>query len=277
MPISVKSAGVETSLGTGTTKTQLTGGSITVPAWARKILAVRVTVYPLTPKANICYNAKFMLESEDITGLTPFIALAPPVGGGDATEISTVVPPLEEYIVNCPVSGGENLDCYMQMLTGDGTANVYGGMDLIFGSAGALLPPHRDPLRGMQRHAKVGTWTACAAAAEKAGTAYTVIGAKRIVEVLGIANSFTATASKPLAGRFRLESAGFHTTPISWQASPVGSFISTSGADADRAAFLSRVKDLDIGVDSHINIQDYFDSGVAGLATDYFVTGVVWI
>lgn len=260
-----------TSLGTSTVKTQLTGADVKVPAWAGVLLSVRATVYPLTPKTQISYNAKFFLESDDIGGLGPFIALAPPGSANIATNTGSDVPPIAEYIVNCPVNGGENLKLWGQMLLADGTAAVYMGMDIKFGTRGARLP--YDTLPGVQRHAQVGTWTAAAAAATATGTAYTITGGKRIIEAIGLVNSITTTASKPSAGEFLLTSSGLSANPLSWTAQPVGAFI---GSGKPNLAGLSRTGPIDVGIAPVTVLQDSL-TNVVGLATDYWITGVIYV
>ncbi len=266
---------VVTSLGTGETKTQLAGADVSVPSWAKMLLAVKVTMFPLTPKANLGYYGKFYLESEDVPNLTPYIGLAPPVGGIDATTGNTFVPPKAEYIVNCPVTGGEGLKLYGEMFLGDATAASYMGMDLIFGSKGAKLPAYRDPLGGIQRHCKLGTWTA-AVDGKATGTAYSVLGAKRIVEVLGLVGTLAAADSKPAAGEFELLSSGFRVNPVSWNVQPVGAVLGAT--DSSHVACISRMKDLDIPIAPITNIVDTYNqaAGVA-ITTDKWVTGVVYI
>lgn len=265
-----------TSLGTGTTKTQLTGADVAVPEWAKKLLAIKVSLCPLTPKANIAYQAKFFLDSEDVAGLKPFIALAPPVSAGDNVDISLFVPPKAEYVVNCPVNGGEKLKIYGQMLTGDGTAAVYMGMDLIFGSAGALLPIYRDPLKGRQRHAKVGTQTVSVTAGVATGTDYEITGASRIVELLGMVTVYTVASSKPTVGKFGLTSSGFALDPVGWTCQPCSSALVTAEADSN-VACLSRIRDVDIPLKApHVIISDSYEE-VVGQNTDKWITGVVYI
>lgn len=271
MGVAVKAVAA-TSLGTSTTKTQLTGGSIDVPAWARRLLSVTVSLYPLTPKTQISYNAKFFLESDDFA-VNPFIALAPPGSANINTNTASILGPNEEYVVNCPVKGGEDLNIWGQMLLADGTAAVYMGAHLKFGTSGAKLPAFVDPLPGIQRHAKVGTWTACVASGKATGTAYTITGGKRIVEVGGIVNSITTTASKPSAGEFEFTSSALGLRPLSWINEPVGAFI---GTGKPAIAQLTRVKDLDIPIASPCILTDTFNN-VVGLATDYWISQVVYI
>lgn len=271
MPISSKAVAA-TSLGTSTTKTQMTGAGVDVPSWARIFLSAEVTLFPLTPKTQISYNAKFFLESDDIPGLIPYIALAPPCAANIATN-TNCLPSIEEYVVNCPVKGGEKINMWGQMLLADGTAAVYMAANFKFGTAGAKLPLNIDPLGGVQRHARVGTWTAAVAAGKATGTAYTIVGGKRIVEVMSIVNSITTTASKPSAGEFELTSSGFGINPLSWTAMPVGAFI---GAGKPDLLGLRRVKGLDVPIASPSIVTDTLNN-VVGLATDYWITGVVYI
>ncbi|MCK5609285.1 hypothetical protein KAR91_45855 [Candidatus Pacearchaeota archaeon] len=270
MPIAVKAV-TTTSLGTGTTKTLLTGAVVKVPSWSRKLLSVRVTVYPETPKTQISYNAKFSLESDDVPNLVPFIMLAPPAAANISTNTDSIIPVIAEYIVNAPTVGGENLKLYGQMLLADATTAVYMGMDLKFGTAGAVLP--YDPLPGVQRHAMVGTWTAAVAAGTATGTVYTVVGGKRIIEAVGMVNSITTTASKPSAGEFLLVSSGLKLNPLSWTAQPVGAFI---GTGKPNVMGLSRTGPVDYPIDSVTDLTDSF-TDIIGLATDYWITGVIYI
>jgi len=273
LPISVKAV-ASTSLGTGTTKTKLTGASVKVPSWAKKLLAIAVTPpQPTTPKTQISYNAKFYIESEDLPAVMPFVALCPPLSSNIATNTNPDATPKELYNINCPCKGGENLDIYGEMLTGDGTTLVELGAELYF-SDGESFPQYLDPLPNVQRHCKVGTWTAAAAAAKATGTLYQLVNAKAIVEVMSIVNTFTTTVSKPSAGEFELTSSDFlGISPLSWQAEIVAAFI---GTGKPSLAKLTRIQCLNVPVRTPCNIVDTFTDWL-GLATDYWITGAMYI
>jgi len=253
-----------TAVGTGTTKTQLGGADLTLPAWARSIVAIEVSAIQFTPTADESLITAVSLESDDFN-VAPFEVLAPPLTAGDVTNIGQVSSRKEVYAVNAAVNGGDALRVFGKALVGN-TVAPYMAVSVIISS---------EPPAFTQRHAKIGTLTATGTTAntDVAGTAYTFTAGHRLIEVVGVMASGAVVISKPFAGYMRFESSEFAApTPLKLLLEPVHGVI---GTGASSLAGVSRAK-VDIQVRSPTTIQDYLNLALVSSTAGNFVSGVIF-
>ena len=251
-----------TAIGTGTTKTLL--DTITLPAWVRSIVAIKVSTALITPTVDESVITAAYLESDDFN-IAPFEVLAAPMTAGDATNIGTSASKIETYALNAAVNGGDQLRVYGKALVGNTVAPEM-AVALIVSS---------EPPAFTQRHSKLGTLTATGTTADTdvAGTAFTFTAGHRIIELLGVLATGAVVASKSFAGYFRFESSEFGApTPLKLMFEPVQGVI---GTGAVSLAGVSRAS-VDVPVRSPTTIQDYLNLALVSSTAGNFVTGIVF-
>jgi hypothetical protein len=255
-----------TSIGTSTAKTQLNGGSnVTMPAWARNLVAIVPYQCKITETAAETLHAKVILESDDVA-IVPFEVALPPVQGMLGAVPTTSASSPEKFVVNCPLKGGEEIGVYGQALVTN-TVAPYVGCTLVV-SDGYKAGD------GRQIFGKVGTLTATGtAAAEVSGTAFSIHGSERIVEVTGSVGGTTVAASKPFMGYVRLQSNDFKVAvPLKYSVVPVTPMLGTTSGSG-LTPFLARYK-VNIPTNTTCTIQDYFNLEVAVTTAGYFLVNV---
>lgn len=254
-----------TSLGTGTTKTQLNGGSaVTMPSWAKELVAVVPYMTLVTMTASQALIAKLELESTDCH-IQPFECAPTPQQGGLGTthDVHAATPDIFE--VHCPLQGGEEINVYGTALISN-TVAPYMGASLVVSSVRT----------GRQIFRKCGTLTNSATTAgETAGTAYTINGSEQIIEVCGLtAKKDTMTASQPCHGFVRLQSSDFKVAvPLKFLVTPQPAGLGTIGTPSigGLARFPVRVP-----TNSTCNIQDYFTNGTTLTAAAEWLSQVAF-
>lgn len=243
-----------TTLGTGTTKTQIhDAANIIVPAWAREIVAF-VFDFETVAHANDAgdiVQAKVFVESEDVV-LQPFqVVLTGQTGTFDASATHdnyTVTP--EIFECHAPVKGGEEIAIYGQMFGATATG-TYLGATIIYSS-----------IHSGQRQifSKVGTTTSTpTTSGETTGTAYNIYGADEIIQVIGSC-AFTGGSSvenEPIIGYFRITSPDFlEPTPLEFCHTPCASGLGTIGMNTHGADIRFKVK---VPTARTTTIQDYYN------------------
>lgn len=253
-----------TSLGTSTTKTILNAGSnITIPAWAREIVAFVPYAVSVTLTADQKLQPKLTVESDDVA-LAPFEAMLPPVGGGIGADIGSFAPKLEKFPMHCPVHGGEEL-------TINGTALVANTVAPYMGCSIVVA----DRRTGRQLFSKCGTLTDTGTSAgEASGTAYSIHGSERIVEVIGSVGGTKLDDSKPVLGYVRLDSNDFKVAvPLKFAVTPqptvLGALVNGDIGGLTRFA-------VDVPTNTTCTIQDYFNLEVAVTTTGKWLSQVVF-
>lgn len=230
-------AGVKTLLN-GTT-------NVVMPSWARSI--VKITPYTATDSitANLSTIVKFSLESDDVA-ITPFEVFSNPEAGFDQTDGAPYHAKLQDYYVHCPLKGGEEIKVYGTALTSY-TGDVYAGCTLTVS----------DQKFGRQRFSKVGTYTGTGTgAAEVPGTAYTIHGSERLIEVYGVISSIVLAAEDMKMGTFRISSNDFKVAvPLKWGCNPISGCIGT--VDGPYLNPPTR-KEVDIPTNTTCTLTDYF-------------------
>ncbi|MBS7252230.1 MAG: hypothetical protein KIH08_16825 [Candidatus Freyarchaeota archaeon] len=256
-----------TSLGTGTTKTQLGGQDITLPADAKCIVGIVPYICSVTPTAGEAVIAKCELESDDFT-IQPYAVPFPPIAGhlSTAGNAEHFVPPLKVWEVYCPVKGGDRLRVYGTALASN-TVAPYAGCGIIISDQMPEKP---------QVKAKMGTLTSTGTTVgEVAGTAYTFTGGTNIIGVYGIVVNATVSASKPYIGYIRLSSSEFEKAfPMKFPVQPLATGL---GAEINCALSDVIVHRVDMPIKSPTTIQDYFKLEVGLTTAGKFVTGVLYI
>lgn len=240
-----------TAISASTTKTQLNGGSnLTVPAWARSIVSVTPYTTLVTMTAQQTYFPKFTLESDDVT-VDPYVVLCTPQLGGLGTTHDVHCATPYTYPCNIPLAGGEELKLYGTPLVTNTVAPEMGCTVKVSNRPASML--------GRQRFAQTGTITAITvtADAEKAGTAYTIHGAERLIGVYGVAGfNTTWDASKPAVGYFRLSSSDFKVAaPLKYCHTPAPAGLGTIGTPSMDQLIIHRVS---IPTNQSCTIADYY-------------------
>jgi len=241
------------------TQTQLGGGDLVLPAWARSILAIRPMTANATPTTLEGVVHKLHLESEDFS-VAPYEVLCAPtgpvenVGGVQAPE-----PPW--YPVNCPVDGGSRLKIYgneLRALTAD--ANMLCQIIL------------SDKKAGGQYHAKVGgdfTETG-ASGIYTPGTAYTITGGHTLEEIYGIYMPDGVTLEGGM-GYFEFRSNDFDDpTPLKLPTNPISPSITDGGVNTTG---LARAK-IEVGMLSPCKITGSLT--LTDVSAGDFITGVLY-
>lgn len=254
-----------TSLGTGTTKTLLGGANMTLPDWARSIVAVRPVVNIDVPTVSESVIAKLVLESDDFN-VGPYEVLASPVGACLGATVAPFAAKPEYYPVNCPVSGGQ-LKIYGQALVANTAAPIMS----------CAVVVSNQPPTGKQKYAKMGTLTGTGtvAATEVAGTSYNFTKSSRITELFGIVAPDTVEAADALSGYIRFSSTEFtHVTPAKLELTPSPGGLST--IFSSKIDGVSR-EPVSIPTNSgQVTIQDYLYMDVAPHAAGSFIGGLMF-
>ena len=254
-----------TSLGTGTSKTLLGGGVLTLPDWAKNLVAVIPTVNIDVPTVGETVLAKLMLESDDFN-VSPFEVLCSPLGACLGATVAPSVSKPEKYVVNCPIDGGK-LSVYGQALVANTAAPLMSCVVIV-----SDTPPNKP-----QTYAKMGaiTNTGIVATTEVAGTLFSFSAADRITELIGSFAPDTVAAADAFMGHIRFSSTEFaKVTPCKLELNPVPGGLSTIfPANIDG---VSR-QPVDIPVTpGQVNIQDYLYMDLAPAATGNWVSGVMY-
>ena len=257
-----------TSIGAGTSKTQLNGANnVTMPIWARSL----DTVHGWIGEGTVITAAqpsivKFHLESTDATVMPykwyPMVLPSVLLG---AQIYNPTTPPIEEYPVFCPLHGGEDFQLYGEAQVAP-TAALYAGCALVVS----------DNKIDRQRFAEVGTYTSTGttASTDVPGTAYTLNGSERIVEVQAQVVNTTVVIAKPVQGRIKLSSGDFKTAvPLQFSFAPIGSVLGASAVPYNNGVLRYTV---DVPTQISCTLQDnaYFET--VNSTAGGFVTGVLF-
>jgi len=264
-----------TSLGTSTTKTQLNAGSdVTMPSWARSIVAIVPYITLVTMTAQEALEVKINLESSDVA-LAPFECLPTPQHGGLGTTHDLHSAKPDRFITNIPLEGGENIKVYGTCLVANTAAPEAGCTLVVSNRPAGLKLKGRPAWLGRQLFGKVGTITASGTTSdtETAGTAYTIHGAERIVEVYGaVDKAGTLTASDPIHGFIRLSSSDFKVAvPLKYCVTPAPAGLGTIGTPS--IGGLARFP-VSVPTNQSCTIQDYFTNEYTLAASGYFVSAL---
>lgn len=258
------------SMGTGVVKTQIVGqtqNNVIIPAWAKSLVAVRADYMEGTTLTTVQgISMQCFVESDDIA-VSPYEFFVPPINGPLAPTMADYsMPEWENWPINCPVRGGENLRLYgqMQVLC---TAAPYAGMTVVVS----------DRPLGKQLYAKHGTLTATpAAAGEVAGTPYTIYGSTAIKMVYGAVHTVTPVTDIGIIGHFRLTSSDFRAdVPIKYPWTPLSGSSQTALTITPKCLKMARFK-VDVPTFPACTIQDYGNFGVTQGAASYWQTGLLF-
>lgn len=255
-----------TSLGTSTTKTQLGGADIILPAWAKSILAVIPVGVIDTVTAAQSLVSKFELESDDFD-VSPYqVEPAPVAGLLGASGGSLFTGKAEKYPCGAICNGGDRLRAYMTALVAN-TSAPYGGAGIVISDQPAGHP---------QRKSKMGTVTSTgtSASADVAGTAYTFTGGHRITELFGSVTGTTVAAADGIIAYMKYMSNEFVRSaplklPLNGLSGGLGTLTIAFVDGTSRAP-------VDVPISSPTTIQDYLYMGLAPGTAGYFVSGVMF-
>jgi len=255
-----------------TTKTQLGGSTVILPAWAKSILAVVPKVINTTSVAAQSINGLVEVESNDLS-LMPFQCFPSPVGSLLGTMNNNVAKP-EIYQINAPCNGGEQVNLYGTALVALTTMLGWAGATLIVSN---MRPTAPNGQLAKQRHAKVGsiTGTGTTAGSDVAGTRYNFSGAEHIVELQAIVTPLVRAATDGMSGYLKYTSNEFDgVADVKMDFSPICGGIAT--VDSCYIDGASRLKGIDIPVAAgQVNIQDYCYFGKIGSAGN-FCSGLIY-
>jgi len=257
-----------TSLGTGTTKTQLGGAAVILPSWAKSILAVKpnVNIFDNTTAEAVITSCD--VESNDLS-LMPFQVLPSPIASTLlGTNVQQYQHKPEIYAMGVQTQGGEQVNVYETALVAN-TAAPTGGATLIVSNMPAGHP---------QRHAKIGTLTSTGvtASSDVAGTRYNFSGAKHIIELQAVMAGSLCTTVRGWMGYVKFTSNEFEgVADVKMELNPI---CGGSGTDISQYVDGTSRQQVDIPVaPGQVNIQDYAFFGVVSPTTaGNFVTGVIY-
>lgn len=256
-----------------TTSQKLGAANFKLPADARTLLAI--IPYCEAPEGKTATEAVMasIEVKSDSNALGPYIALCAPIGsylGADGGSIRGLAP---IYPVNAPVKGGSEIELWGTGLINH-TIEPYMQCDLILANF---------PVAGPRFKAKIGTLTAmgAATAGETKGSGIRLEGGHTIKEVMGYAIGTTVAAAKGITGKFRLSSSGLKGMgDVEFAAEPVGGAKTALDAAGTAAvievAHLTRRRALDIPITDPVDIDDYFNLGVAVTTAGKFILGVIF-
>ena len=259
------------SLGTGTTKTQINGAAaLVLPADCKSILAVIPEISVTTPTAAEFVAAKLELESDDFQ-IIPYAILFPTAASQLGKGGLTIVTNAHKWPVNVRVNGGDRIKGYGTALVANTSAPL--------GSASLILSDM--PVAETKIHGSVGTLTATGTGTgETAGTAYTFTGGTKLIEVYGVIHSTTVAAAKPMIGYVRFSSSEFaKSVPMRFMVRTAQAAISTDATTASQIHAVTQILryNVDVGLKSPTTIQDYYNLEQAVTTAGKFVTGTLWI
>lgn len=259
-----------TSIGTGTTKTQLGGTALVMPAWARAILAVRPTLVTETPTVDESVMAYLTLESDDFA-VQPYLALCNPImpvsdvglNGGCA-----FVGEAPWYPVNCPINGGDRVKVYGTALQ----ANT--GAPLM---ACEVIVSDKKP--GAQLHSKIGTLTGTGVtpSVNVVEASYTLTGGNTLKEILGFVGLGVTATVDTIMGRFEFISNDLQNpTPLKLMANAINAGVlpGTAGG-AFSTPGLARAK-VDVPIRSPCQFTNNLQLANTPGAAGKFITGVLY-
>ena len=239
-----------TSIGTGTTKTQLNdGNSVVLPSDARSILAIIPLIEVATSTPDESVIAKVIIESND-NPVTPLEILLPPISGGDADHAGNLIPTPIKIPVNIPVVPGSRIDVYGQALVANTVAPLM-GCGLVIGTA---------PPTGQQIHAQVSDLTATGTTVDVdvSGGTLSITSGSRLKELYGVVVPGTLAAADGILGYLKYISSGL-TPPLPLKV-PFTPFKAGLAANASTLcdAPLRCPVDVAIKVPATINVYAHF-------------------
>lgn len=272
MTTGVIRTGNSTSLGTGTTRTEITPTSgLFMPDDAKVLLDIESAMASITPTAAQSITAKLELASSSIKNLTPFNALFPITGSGLGATYNTLTK-RETWEVNAPLKGGEALHVW-------GTALV---ANTVAPEAQAWITVSNDmnDLRGPQYHAELGTITSTGTVADTDvfGTKYSLSGPRMITQLFGAVHTKVIAAGDMVIGEIKYVSSEFMDSydqalplnPMSFGLGATGSYLIPG---------ISR-KNVKIPIKpnaNQVNIQDALNFGGVIASAGSFIDGVVYV
>lgn len=250
-----------------TTAVLLGAAALELPDGARNIVAmIPVVSSPAGNTANEPVAAEAYLESDDCK-IVPYHVLAQPIGASLLKSCAQVQGAIKDvlYPVNCPVKGGESIKCYGKGLF-DHTIEPYMGVLLIYSSE----PPSKPQVFG-----KIGTYTNTGTAAGRAvGTAFSVVGGRKLIEVTGYAVGTTVAALKGIVGHIDFNCEGFSPSwDIHLPINPASGQVDTNIQEC--VAGVSRLQ-VDILMKDKCTINQGFTLGVALTTTGNWICGVLY-
>lgn len=259
-----------TGIGTGTTKTQLGGAALVMPAWARAILAVRPTLVTETPTLDESVMAHLTLESDDFS-IQPYLALCNPIMPASNIGLNTgclFVGEAPWYPVNCPINGGDRLKVYGTALLGN-SAEPLMSCEVIVS----------DKKPGAQLHAKIGTLTSTGVApsVNVVEASYTLTGGKTLKELLAFIGLGVTADVDTIIGRFEFISNDLENpTPLKLMGNPINAgLLPATGGGAFSTPGLARAR-VDVPIRSPCQFTNNLQLANTPGAAGKFITGVLY-
>ena len=258
-----------TTLGTSTGKTLIGGVNFYMPSWARSLLAVMPTALMDTPTAAQSLIPLCELESNDFS-VKPFQVLGAPTGAilgasGGAARTG----PIESYIIDCPLGGGEGLSAYLTSLVAQ-TSAPFGNITLAYSNR---------PSMAKQKHAVTGTLTSTGAAtavnSDVSGTRYGFSGADSIQELFGIVAHGVVATADGIGGYIKYTSNEFEGVsdtrlPLQCIAGGLATLQVTS------IPGVSRVKNVIPCTPGQVNVQDAINMSATPNGAGVWISGVLY-
>lgn len=255
-----------TSIGTGTTKTQLGGTALVMPAWARAILAVRPMLVSETPTTDESIMAHLTLESDDFA-VQPYLALCNPIMPIDGTAGGPLAGDPPWYPVNCPINGGDRLKLYGTALLANTAAPMM---------ACEIIVSDKKP--GAQLHAKIGTLTSTGVtpSVNVVEASYTLTGGNTLKELLAFVALGTVATVDTIVGRFEFISNDLQNpTPLKLMTNPINGILVGAPGAAALTPGLTRAK-VDVPIRSPCQFTNNLQMATTPANAGKFITGVLY-
>lgn len=252
-----------TSLGTGTAKVLLGDDNLTLPAWTRSILAVRPLTIIDTPTAGEPVLSALTLESDDFA-IQPYQVIVNPIDSTKGATGNVFAGQPRWYPLNCPVSGGSELKVFGNALAANTVAPMMACEFLL-----------SDSVASPQAHARIGTLTPTGAVGATAiEPAYTITGARTVVELYGLVVHTILAAGDAIMGRFEFTSNDFVSpTPLKLLTNPVPGILGITGGSLTPG--LASVK-VNVDIKSPCLFENNLLLSLAPATPGRFITGVLF-
>jgi len=277
----------DTSLGAATALVRIGGaaGAQEVPAWADTLLGIYAHLSPstlLTAEDTVAWG---YLESDDGMSIKPFEFIYSPVSGIVGITASANASKGIFYPINAPVRPLSKIIAYGQQMSGGaGTQPPYASITFRFSNSrasGQWNPTKDDPLPGVQRYRKVGTYTAVvdSAAGFTPEAVYQInlgSGGGVITEMAGMATDYAVLAGTAGGGTFQFKSPDVPLLPQTFNANAFGMTLGATGQFDYTDIITRRICHMEAeGVTQFEN--SYLQGQAQAVATGDFITMVEFV
>jgi hypothetical protein len=266
----IASANIATTV---VTDVQVGGATQKAPEWAKEFLGFKCGGAVTTPTTAEANAVTFRVGSNDFAcypSTVPHITGAGALGG--ATSIPSMQ--LEYWSCDWPIHGGDSYDIYAAAPIAQTSAQRVVAATW-FGDGEGIMPSREDPYPHVPKFHLCDAATATASTTQ-ALPAYTITGAKAIIQLNGYINDFIVAASRPEIGRIQLNSNGFFTSPVDFHVEPINGFLGAATGQPGPAK-ISRADVMIPCSPTTIINPLYYQDNTTAVTTSWACSGVTFI